>query len=194
MRYKGQLTREQIMTARNKALINATKLLEDAQILFDSGRYSRAYFLLCICNEELGKSIFVISSIVEFVEGNISWDTFWRTFRNHKDKRGVLEYMENFMLSTEENFTPLNQIREMLPEREEFKMASLYCDMFQNDFFEPDDIFDELITRRILDLTKKRLDFVKSIPISNRSLAVVTDQNIKDSKKALMDMMSVETV
>ena len=74
------------------------KKLREAQILYDNERFSRAYFLLCICNKELGKSVMIASAIVDLVDGNIDWKKFWRRLRNHKDKTGTLEHMENIFI------------------------------------------------------------------------------------------------
>ena len=61
-RYKGELNREQMITARNKIINNAKSLYEEATILYNHDKYARAYYLLCIANEELGKSIMVTIS------------------------------------------------------------------------------------------------------------------------------------
>ena len=49
-RYKGELTLEQLIEARNKIIDNAKSLYEEASLLYENQKYARAYFLLCIAN------------------------------------------------------------------------------------------------------------------------------------------------
>ena len=94
-RYKGSLTVEQLIIAHKKTKSNATSLYKEAQLLFENKMYARCYFLLCIANEELGKSIFVVSAIVDLIAGKIDWHKFWKKLRNHKSKTGMIEFFEN---------------------------------------------------------------------------------------------------
>lgn len=133
-RYRGPLTREQLIAASNKVMQNASNLLQEAKLLYENDRFSRSYFLLCICNEELGKLIMISSAIVDLVNNTFDWKRFWKHLRNHKDKTGTIEHIENLFISTDDNFTEPDKIQKLLPLLEELKMGSLYSDMFQNDF------------------------------------------------------------
>ena len=139
-RYKGSLTVEQLIIAHKKTKSNATSLYKEAQLLFENKMYARCYFLLCIANEELGKSIFVVSAIVDLIAGKIDWHKFWKKLRNHKSKTGMIEFFENMFVSSDDNLTPWKELEQRIPTLEELKMASLYSDMFQNDFFDPEEI------------------------------------------------------
>lgn len=182
-RYKGELSREQLITARDKVIENAKNLFEEAQLLYTNERLSRAYFLFCICNEELGKSVMITSAIVELVNESIDWKKFWRRLRNHKDKTGTIEHLENIFISSDANFTEPNDIKKIIPELEEFKMASLYSDMFQNDFFVPDEIIPRYIVDSLLELTLKRIDFITSTVRSKDTLKNITKEDISQFRK-----------
>ena len=94
-RYNDSLTLEQLIVAHNKIKANAASLYNEAQLLFENEMYARSYFLLCIASEELGKSIIVISAIVDLMAEEINWRSFWKKLRNHKDKTGTIEFFEN---------------------------------------------------------------------------------------------------
>ena len=80
-RYKGSLTVEQLIIAHKKTKSNANSLYKEAQLLFENKMHARCYFLLCIANEELGKSIFVVSAIVDLIAEKIDWHKFWKKLR-----------------------------------------------------------------------------------------------------------------
>ena len=179
-RYKSALTREQLITALDKAIQNAQNLFSEAQILYNNERFSRTYFLLCICNEELGKYIMITSAIVELVNENIDWKKFWLRLRNHKDKTGTIEHVENIFISNDINFTNPNDIQKILPQLEEFKMASLYSDMFQNNFYEPDEIIPRHVVDSYLKLTSSRIAFISSIIKSRDILKSITKEDVSE--------------
>lgn len=177
-RYKGTLTLEQMITARNKTISNAKDLYEDANILYNHERLARAYYLLCIANEELGKSIMITSSIVDLVAEDIDWQKFWKRLRNHKDKTRVIEHMENILVSSDENFTAIEIIQDMIPTFEEVKMISLYSDMIQNDFYEPREIIQKNMVESYLKLTGNRIIFFTEKTISEDALRNIKKEDI----------------
>lgn len=148
-RYNDSLTLEQLIVAHNKIKANAASLYNEAQLLFENEMYARSYFLLCIASEELGKSIIVISAIVDLMAEEINWRSFWKKLRNHKDKTGTIEFFENAVVSSDDNFTPWRTVAEQISDFEEIKMASLYADIFQVDFFTPNEIISAEMTKAI---------------------------------------------
>lgn len=150
VRYKDQLSIDQLITAKNKILLNAQNLVNESQLLYDNKKYARSFFLASIACEELGKCIMVLSSIVKLANNSLEWKHFWKRLRNHQDKSLVIQHMENISVSDEENFSEPQSINEIAPDQEEYKMAMLYSDMFQNDFFEPNEIADEEMTKSLL--------------------------------------------
>lgn len=135
-------------TLKNAALIsfrNARELYEDAELLFNSGRYARAAYLSFIGIEEIGKSCLCSFSYDHNIK--ISQSDFLKFWRTHAFK--LLVGYGGVLWSADilEKIMP----KELLPkrfknwfdyekEREEFyfnyarlssdiKLASLYCDV-----------------------------------------------------------------
>lgn len=187
-RYKGSLTIEQLIVAHEKIKANANSLYKEAQLLFDNEMYARCHFLLCIANEELGKSIFVVSAIVNLVAENIDWNKFWKKLRNHKRKTGMIEYFENIFVSSDDNFTPWKEIEERIPIAEELKMASLYADMFQDDFFNPAELITFDLAKSALELTRDRIEFINAISPPDSTLRAVKKEDILTYRAKLKEM------
>ena len=158
------------------------------KLLFENEMYARCHFLLCIVNEELGKSIFVVSAIVDLVVENIDWHKFWKKLRNHKSKTGMIEFMENIFVSSDDNFTPWKELEERIPTFEELKMASLYADMFQNDFFDPAEIITFDLVKSTLELTGHRIEFVNTISPPDSILRSVKKEDILTYRAKLKEM------
>lgn len=178
-RYNDSLTLEQLIVAHNKIKANAASLYNEAQLLFENEMYARSYFLLCIASEELGKSIIVISAIVDLMAEEINWRSFWKKLRNHKDKTGTIESFENAVVSSDDNFTPWRTVAEQISDFEEIKMASLYADIFQVDFFTPNEIISAEMTKAMLELVKHRLEFINSISPSDDTIRAVKKEDIR---------------
>ena len=179
-RYKGELSREQLIVARNKIIDNAKSLYEEASLLYENKKYARAYFLLCIANEELGKSIIVTSAIIDLIAETIDWNQFWKDFRNHKQKTRTIEHMENIFVSSDTNFTDPKEIQRLIPVLEEMKMASLYSDMLHTEFIVPNEFIPAFMVASLHKLTAKRLDFIISTSVSDEALQSITKEKIME--------------
>ncbi len=78
------------------ALSNAKDLLEDARLLFEHGRYSRATALAIIAIEEIAKW-FVVQD--EFIRtGDRKWKEFWSELRKHRTK--IEKYKHSRLMET----------------------------------------------------------------------------------------------
>jgi len=75
-----KLTPANLFAGRKKALQNANELFDDAKILFDTGRYARAFFLIQIATEELGKYGIMATSSINALHGSLDWKRFWQRF------------------------------------------------------------------------------------------------------------------
>ena len=189
-RYKGELSLEQLILARNKIIENAKALYEEAMLLYENSKFARTYFLLCIANEELGKSLIVTSAIVDLIAEKIDWHKFWKRLRNHKDKTRMIEHAENIFVSSDENFTAPENIQKLIPVLEELKMASLYSDMFQNNFFEPNELVPQFMVAPYHRLTGNRLEFFSSFAASDETLRNVKKEDILKFQSRLHSIMS----
>ena len=67
---------------------NAAALLREAEILFEHGKYARAYFLAFTGLEEIAKSQLAADVVTGFIEEK----TFWDYFKNHKKKIGRMAW------------------------------------------------------------------------------------------------------
>ena len=146
--------------------------------LYENSKFARTHFLLCIANEELGKSLIVTSAIVDLIAEKIDWHKFWKRLRNHKDKTRMIEHAENILVSSDENFTVPENIQKLIPVLEELKMASLYSDMFQNNFFEPNELIPQFMVAPYHRLTGNRLEFFSSIAASDETLRYAKKEDI----------------
>jgi AbiV family abortive infection protein len=70
---------------------NALGLLDEAEILFEKGRYPRAYFLAFTGLEEIAKSQIAADVVTGFTEEG----EFWKVFRDHKKKIGRMAWASN---------------------------------------------------------------------------------------------------
>ncbi|MFB0919345.1 MAG: AbiV family abortive infection protein [Oscillospiraceae bacterium] len=184
-RYYGDLTREQFITARNKTLLNANNLIIESKLLFENGMIARAYFLASIACEEIGKYLLISSAAIDYVRGTLNWKNFWKRIRNHKAKNQTIELFENIFVSNDENFTNPELIKALINDMDELKMANLYSDMFQYDFYEPNEIADKSMTANLIALAENRLKFIEIFPISEKYLLTITKEQIEEADREM---------
>lgn len=92
--YSGRLTPAQAAAGIEAAVINARSLLADAQLLFDSQRWSRAASLSILAIEEAGK-VPLLRELLVLPESELK--NAWRNYRSHTEKNvlgGFLDYVE----------------------------------------------------------------------------------------------------
>jgi len=154
-----KLTIQQAVEGKNKALQNARELLEESQILLTQGKYARAYFLSAIAIEELGKHIMLVSLAIRIVLGNVNWNNFWKRFRDHKSKTLTFLHTENTALSKDRILFPPDFIDNGATSLEEYKLQTLYSDMKNERFVCPNDIVNESLAKKVVDLAEKRLKY-----------------------------------
>lgn len=82
-------------------------------------------------------------------------------------------------MSSDDNFTPWRTVAEQISDFEEIKMASLYADIFQVDFFTPNEIISAEMTKAMLELVKHRLEFINSISPSDDTIRAVKKEDIR---------------
>jgi AbiV family abortive infection protein len=129
---------------------NACELWEDANLLFENKRYTRAYGLYQLAIEEAGKCIILFAAIVDSVNGKkISQKTLkTKGFTNHqlKSKESLkLEAMVLMMFKESVGdisvYTKaLKQEHKIIEARNKAKNDSLYVSLNDNVFVRPSDI------------------------------------------------------
>jgi len=82
--YRGSLTFEHIADGMNRALQNAQRLVDDAQILFDQGRFPSAVALAILSIEESGKV--PILRQMAIAGDDCECKRLWKSYRTHTDK------------------------------------------------------------------------------------------------------------
>ena len=98
---KRQISTEELKNAGVKSLQNASELVQEAQLLFEHGHWSRAVFLCCISGEELGKCFISLSAIINRRAGTFDERRYKERFRIHREKTSILNVFEDtFVLSS----------------------------------------------------------------------------------------------
>lgn len=82
--YAGPLTPEQVAAGMNAAMQNARRLVDDAKLLLNSGRYPSAASLAALSIEESGKVSILRSLAVARNEDEVR--RVWRDYRTHTRK------------------------------------------------------------------------------------------------------------
>ena|SRR5437762_3106144 len=83
-RYRGPLSLEQVAEGMNAAGRNAKRLCEDAQLLYDSGRYATALALAVLSIEESGKLSLLRGVACATTEERLK--EAWKEYRDHRAK------------------------------------------------------------------------------------------------------------
>ena len=82
--YRGALTPKQAAEGINAATRNAARLLADAEILYNAGRYATAAALAMLSIEESGKPKIVTRLVGIDDEKEIKQE--WTNYRDHRSK------------------------------------------------------------------------------------------------------------
>ena len=90
----------------------------------------------------------------------------------------MIEFFENIFVSSDDNLTPWKELEQRIPTLEELKMASLYSDMFQNDFFDPEEIITFNLAKSTLELTGHRIEFINTISPPDNILRLAKKEDI----------------
>ena len=102
----------------------------------------------------------------------------------------MIEHIENILVSSDENFTIPTQIQKLIPILEELKMASLYSDMFQNNFFNPNELIPQFMVAPYHKLTGNRLEFISAIAVSDETLSRIKKEDILEFQGRLHQVMA----
>lgn len=100
----------------------------------------------------------------------------------------MIEFFENIFVSSDDNFTPWKELEERIPTLEEIKMASLYADMFQNDFFDPAEIITFNLVKSTLELTGHRIKLINDISPSDNVLRLAKKEDVLAYRTKLKEM------
>jgi len=169
-RYFGRLSPKQIALGINLANANAKRLLIDAELLCQNGRYPSAVGLAILAIEEAGKESVLRS--VALARNNEDLKVSWKDYRTHTQKNRLLA-LPNLLSSGArklEDFRPLFEESEYPQLIENLKQISFYTDCLgKAHWSSPAEVIDEKQAQQIIAFTKILIEIKREI----------TDQEIK---------------
>lgn len=123
--------------------VNASELLEEADILAEKGRKARAYFLLHTACEELGKFAVLEIGARGLLSGRPpKWKRFWQRFRSHDSKSAQLEVQLQWLAISTNGADDFSHFAETIfGGGLQVRNAALYVDQsHERNFRKPSDI------------------------------------------------------
>ncbi len=108
-----ELTKEQIVEGNKECVSNANRILADARLLGDHGRYRAAYLMTLHASEELGKAMWLR---IALNQKPTDWTKWWLAFKNHAHKQALSKLAREIVHNTEEYEYNWRQIYKQLDE------------------------------------------------------------------------------
>ena len=178
LKYRGSLTLLQLKDASIKALQNARELLDEAQILYNHDCYARAFFLLRISNEELGKFFIVLETIVmQIEEKEIDWKIFWLRLNKHEEKTYISDSMASRFFNDGINQFVDGDLSKATPFWELMKLASIYVDIHGSIFRLPSEFITLELVNPVLESTRKRIEPLDKYDFENFIESISKNKN-----------------
>lgn len=150
--YAGPLTPEQISEGIAAAQANALRLLDDARLLIDAGRFPSAAALAILSMEERGKTI--ILKRLAIVRDPADLKAAWRDYRSHKAKNAgwiipqLVKQGATTMLSMADSVNPTAEHAAVL---DALKQVSFYTDCLEKGHWSiPTEVIDEDLARSMV--------------------------------------------
>jgi AbiV family abortive infection protein len=174
MQNEKPLSAEDLRDAGIKALRNAAELVEEAQLLFEHGRWGRSVFLCCVSGEELGKCFISLSAVMNQRAGAFNEKRYRARFRTHREKTAILNFFEDVFVFSSDMPSGPSQIAADTQVTEKTKLASLYCDFYDGKAQAPSELITEELASAVLKLSKSRVNhFIENVrPKFDRALRV----------------------
>ena len=161
---------EEYFDGISKSLSNAEDLFDDAEILFNSNRYQRAYTLFQLSIEEISKAFLIYLFILgkDYNDEN-EFKVFKKSFLSHKQKTATsngIDLLLSFLTkNTKLKKNLINRCysyNKQLSQLNNYKNKSLYTDISNNEFISPKQIITKIITDKIKLVAEIRLKVAKS--------------------------------
>jgi AbiV family abortive infection protein len=145
-----------------KAYENSCELLEEAIILLNAKRYSRAYVLAHLASEELAKLPIIYGTRVRLYEKEtIDWKNFKKRLTNHQPKLraiALFDYMSDEVdLVNNEDVKRYNRQLEFIKNHDLVKNLGLYSGYHENVVYKPSEQFSAENAEAMINLTKGRI-------------------------------------
>ncbi len=156
------LSLPEVQDARQKVLLNAEQLLQDADLLQSAGRHPRAFVLAHLCCEELQKLPMLHSvALALHAEDDVDWQKLNRRMTSHRDKlRGAarLSYMLSDIHVDDCDLKALEIAIDGIPVLNNLKNAGLYAGFHEGKFIAPHEVVDVATAEAAIELAKLRLE------------------------------------
>jgi AbiV family abortive infection protein len=140
-----------------KAHNNAVELLSEAEILFEDGKYARAYFLAFTGLEEISKSQLAADVLTKF----ITEDDFWNHYADHNRKIGRVRWAsmdaEDCRDLDDEKYIVIK-----IPSVNK-RMSALYVDVESNKIASPNDKINSEEAKSLIHTLRVAIDRIIEI-------------------------------
>lgn len=153
--YNQKLTPEKAAEGISAIVSNAHSLIDDAELLYENGRYERATALSILAVEEAGKISIIRSILMEDDQKELSKE--WKRFRNHLDKNWGLAFFD----SVQQGRKHFDELKSLLTDEkskksfEYLKQLAFYTEFFKNkNWSSPDKVINKDLATTILKSAK----------------------------------------
>lgn len=189
--FKNHLSYSQIADGMNAACENARRLVEDAEILFDSQRYPSAVSLAILAIEESGKTA-ILREMATAQDGK-ALKAAWKSYRSHT-KKNVAWILPDLVINGARKLEEFDQI--VNPEGDhpelldDLKQIGFYTDCLGKAHWSlPSEVIDESTAKRILSvaqiLSKNRVHTEREIELWATHVGSVKESALEQQKKAI---------
>lgn len=191
--FKNHLSYSQIADGMNAACDNARRLVEDAEILFDSQRYPSAVSLAILSIEESGKTA-ILREMATAQDGT-ALKAAWRSYRSHT-KKNVAWILPDLVRNGARKLDEFDQISNPQGDHPELldnlKQIGFYTDCLgQAHWSVPSEVIDESTAKSILSvaqiLSKKRIHTEREIELWVAHVGPAKQGTLERQKKAVFD-------
>ena len=190
--YKGKLDSKQITDGINAARQNALRLVEDAQALFNTGRYPTAASLAILSIEESGKEP-ILRRLATAI-GDDEFSSLWKEYRSHTSKNvmWLLPQLVGEGARQLDDFRDLFKLDAEHPYLlEQVKQISFYTDCLgKAHWSEPSAVIDKELAESLMQIARlfvKNRDMeVKEIELWIKHMGKGEEDNFISQKEALM--------
>ena len=190
--YRGRLTPAQITDGMNAARQNALRLLEDAEILLNSGRYPSAVSLAILSIEESGK-VSILRGLA-IANDEVSLKDAWKKYRTHtaKNVAWILPQLAADGAKTLDDLSLIYDHNSPHPYiLDQLKQVGFYTDCLgEAHWSEPSDIIDEHLAKLMISIARifvsKRNVEVKEIELWIKHMSLMNEGVYVSQKESLM--------
>ena len=159
------LTVDEVEKMRIKVIENAGELLEDAKLLLENKRYTRAYTLSHLLCEELSKIPMIGRALTESVmDKNYNWKELHKRLVNHNPKIRLFMIMPTVNIKDLEKVVsmPMDEGMDAFEKKlNNLKNNSLYSGFQGNEFKKPSEVITKEIAEAMFEIASDYFLFMK---------------------------------